>query len=513
MKFKKDIFISYAHIDDESLVEGEAGWISEFHRSLEIRLAQLLGYRPNIWRDRELTGNNDFSDEILSQLPEIAILVSIHSPRYVKSEWCVREVNEFHRVAEKNIGATIGTRSRIFKVIKTPVDLAQHPPIIQGLLGYEFFKVDPETGRIREFSKLFGKEAQLAYWAKLDDLAHDLVALLEDIAKKAGDAAASSGTEQTTVKPAVPETPVPAVKKETKTQRRIYLSETSYDSKEKRESISRLLIDKGFTVLPDKNLPLVIDEYETDVKAMIRECDLSIHIIGSNFGLVPEGTNKSKVQLQNEIAAEISKEKNMPRLIWLSPGAKIEDERQSGFVEELKRSDVLLSGADLLIGPLEDLEFAITDKLTEPKQEVVVEEDVADDPDRPKQIYLICDQADLGATGPVEDFLFNKGFEVILPAFEGDQTELRLDHQENLKTCDAVLIYYGAGNDLWLRSKTRDLLKIAGYGRKKPLTVKTVCVAAPMTPQKERFRSHEVKVMMLPEDNMAALEDFIKDIK
>jgi hypothetical protein len=34
MKFKKDIFISYAHIDDEALIEGESGWITEFHRSL-----------------------------------------------------------------------------------------------------------------------------------------------------------------------------------------------------------------------------------------------------------------------------------------------------------------------------------------------------------------------------------------------------------------------------------------------------------------------------------------------
>ena len=99
MKFKKDIFISYAHIDDESLMEGESGWITEFHRSLEIRLAQLLGYRPNIWRDKDLKGNSEFSDEILIQLPDIALMVSIHSPRYVKSDWCVREVNEFHRIA------------------------------------------------------------------------------------------------------------------------------------------------------------------------------------------------------------------------------------------------------------------------------------------------------------------------------------------------------------------------------------------------------------------------------
>ncbi len=510
MKFNKDIFISYAHIDDEALMEGEPGWISEFHRSLEIRLAQLLGYRPTIWRDKALDGNHNFSDEILTQLPEIAVLVSIHSPRYVKSDWCVREVNEFHRIAESNIGAMIGTKSRIFKVIKTPVELSQHPQVIQGLLGYEFFKIDPETGKPREFSKLYGKEAQLAYWAKLDDLAHDLAALLEEIGNNTASPAqinvsSVGGAKQVNASEATG-------KQKTHDSRKIYLAETSSEMKEKRESIGRMLLDKGYLVLPDRNLPIEADEYVAEVKKILLECEMSIHIIGSKFGMVLEGTEKSKTQLQNEISGEISTEKNLSRLIWMAPDQKIEDERQINFIDELKNSETLLSGADLIVSPLEDLEFAIQDKLAESKKEMPADE-VESDAGGPKQIYLICDQADLENIVEIENFLFDKGFEIILPAFEGDQTELRLDHQENLKNCDAVLIYYGAGNDLWLRSKTRDLLKIAGYGRKKPLHVKSVCIGAPLSPQKERFRSHEIKVISVVDGNLGVLEEFINEIK
>ena len=100
LNFEKDIFISYAHIDDEALVEGGKGWITEFHRSLEVRLSQLLGERPNIWRDSRLDGNHIFSDEIISQFPKIGILISILTPRYVKSEWCVKEVLEFKKASE-----------------------------------------------------------------------------------------------------------------------------------------------------------------------------------------------------------------------------------------------------------------------------------------------------------------------------------------------------------------------------------------------------------------------------
>ena len=121
---------------------------------------------------------------------------------------------------------------------------------------------------------------------------------------------------------------------------------------------------------------------------------MSIHIIGSKFGMVLEGTEKSKTQLQNEISGEISTEKNLSRLIWMAPDQKIEDERQINFIDELKNSETLLSGADLIVSPLEDLEFAIQDKLAESKKEMPADE-VESDAGGPKQIYLICDQADL----------------------------------------------------------------------------------------------------------------------
>src|ERR1043166_10085774 len=121
MKFEHDFLISYAHIDDEALVAGDKGWVSRLHRLLEIRVGQLLGETPKIWRDPKLQGNDYFSDTILERLPRIAALVSVLSPRYVQSEWCNRELKEFFRVAERSGGVRIGDKARIFKVVKTPV--------------------------------------------------------------------------------------------------------------------------------------------------------------------------------------------------------------------------------------------------------------------------------------------------------------------------------------------------------------------------------------------------------
>ena len=140
MRFEKDIFISYAHIYNESMVDGDKGWITEFHRSLEIRLAQLLGQKPVIWRDQKLQGNDVFGDEIVDQFENVAIFISILSPRYVKSEWCTKEVLEFKKASEKNIGLRHKNKSRIFKLIKTPVSFEEHPEAMKDLLGYEFIK-------------------------------------------------------------------------------------------------------------------------------------------------------------------------------------------------------------------------------------------------------------------------------------------------------------------------------------------------------------------------------------
>jgi len=82
-----------------------------------------------------------------------------------------------------------------------------------------------------------------------------------------------------------------------------------------------------------------------------------------------------------------------------------------------------------------------------------------------------------------------------VPVFEGEDKQLRLDHQDNLIACDAVMIYYGEGNELWMRSKHRELMKIAGYGRTTPLQCKGVYLAPPFSERKSRFRAHDAIII------------------
>ena len=51
MKFAKQIFISYAHIDNQPLSPEQQGWITRFHNTLQGFLNTRLGWDAAIWRD------------------------------------------------------------------------------------------------------------------------------------------------------------------------------------------------------------------------------------------------------------------------------------------------------------------------------------------------------------------------------------------------------------------------------------------------------------------------------
>src|SRR5262245_37762579 len=128
MSFDQDAFISYAHIDNEPLPTEKRGWVDLFDETLRQLLAQAAGKRVRVWRDPKLQGNDVVTEEILGKIGQTAVLVSVLSPPYVESEWCTREIIRFYEEAQKNCGIVVGNKSRIFKVVKMPLDDDAAPP-------------------------------------------------------------------------------------------------------------------------------------------------------------------------------------------------------------------------------------------------------------------------------------------------------------------------------------------------------------------------------------------------
>jgi hypothetical protein len=499
MIFEKDVFISYAHLDDKPLSEGAKGWITNFHKLLQTRLEQIIGHELNIWRDERLTGNEVFAPEIVAQFPRLKAMVSIITPRYVQSDWCRQELELFYKAACKNGGISIGNKSRIFKVVKTPVDKDEIEKytgnihkVFEEILDYKFYLQETATGKFRELAQGSWVEnrIQQEFMDKLDDVVQDIAYLIKTLNKSEKIEAA---------------------------KRKIYLAETTYDLQNYHDNLARELEEGGFEVLPDKNLPYVIDRFRNEVEAFIDESILSVHLISStNYALQPEGSDKSTVILQNEIAAQKSATNNLNRLIWIppsAPGATSNEKmlaQQRAFVDELMHNADFQKGADILEGTLEEFKHAIFDtikridaeeKARHEAEEKAKEISAAADSiiistgQELKLVYLVCDQRDLDSTRPLEDLIAESGYEILLPLFDGDQAQLRQAHLDNLKICDAVIIYYGAGNYRWTGSMKSDLLRLSVLNRTKPLLHKAIYIAGPSDKDKDTFKAIDFEII------------------
>ena len=465
--FNKDLFISYAHIDNQPLTPDQKGWISRFHVSLEALLSMRLGHTAKIWRDNKLQGNDVFADEIVDQFAQTAVLVSILTPRYLESEWCTKEVREFCGRAEKSGGMVVGNKARVFKIVKTPVATQESlPAVVKDVLGYEFFTLEGDTPY--EMDSAYGEKFGQDYNRMVGKIAWDIAQLLKQLETNTS-ADDNGGVANATGKPT------------------IYLAECSYDRKEAREILEGDLRRHGYTVLPDQQLPRDEVGYVTAVEHLLARCTLAVHLVGISNGAVPDGpSQKSAVVLQNELAAQKSKSGTLARVIWLPEGTHSEQAPQRAFIEALHQDAEAQFGADLITGDLEMLKASIhatLKKLEQPEPQPPEKQHVAEDGD--KLIYLICTEKDRKATVPIRRYFQEQGCGVALPAFEGDATAVRDAHRQLMATCDAILLFYGAGDEAWKRTLDIELKKLQGYRGGKPVLASGTYLAAPMTADKE----------------------------
>jgi hypothetical protein len=301
----------------------------------------------------------------------------------------------------------------------------------------------------------------------------------------------------------------------------VYLAETTSDLREAREALRRDLLEAGYRVLPEGTLPLVAEEAETEIRRALEHVRLSIHPIGRQYGLVPEGGSRSLVDIQHELAAERDGSSRFARLIWVPERLDVQDHRQRQILERLRADPRLGHGADLVETYFEGLRTVVQDWIRKDRLPVepqaapiaaaapIASESAgagAEATGPSAKLYVMADERDLARLEPWADALFRSGFEVILPVFQGEEREIREYHEENLAHCDAVLIAYGAGNEVWVRRKLREIQKAAGYGRTKPAPPVAVCLIGPHTPEKDRFRTHEATIV--PQWDGVALDAF-----
>lgn len=456
MAFEIDVLIIFSEADN---TEQNGFWVTQFKRFLNVMLTQVLGEQANI----QLKSETD--NMIAPLLNNVAVLIPVLSENFIRSGQCLDNLEMFYKATEQQNSPY----NRVFKVFKSPLSWPQQPPRIRELLGYEMYQIDNDTGEVREYADYFSSEAERQYWMKMVDLAYDISDIL----------LALKGHEK------------PEIKK-LYGRKTIYLAETGHDLSVQRNIIRRELQRLGFLVLPAKTLPSEYHEFERVVRQNLEEADMSIHLFGSSYGEIPEGSDRSSMFLQNEFAAQKSErvgKDNFPRLIWISPALVNVSERQRAFLEMLKRDAALQSGAEILQTPLEDFKNIIRAELLE-KREYHVQSSAGE-----RTVYFVHDKVDREEVQPVIETLKQKGYTVLTPDFDGDLMRVRSTHINNLRSFDAAIIYKGKVNEQWVRMKVLDLLKAPGLGRSKPIKGKAVITRTGSPMNLDAYKKHNIRVV------------------
>jgi hypothetical protein len=345
---------------------------------------------------------------------------------------------------------------------------------MQGTKSYRFYWPDPEQPkRTIELRSNFVGENALRYFRELDGLASDIAELLKAMAK-----------------PQAPEPDTLAV----------YLAETTSDLDGKLSELRRDLKDRGYVILPDVDLDYRAGKYREKVRGYLGRSVLSVHIVGSEYGIVPEGEIKSNVGLQLELAMT-QRDPSLFRLIWMPGGPPPPDQRQIDFIARINDEICAQPSVDLLNGNIEDLKTVVHDRLKQIRKEKarptppgrVASRRNANEPLR---VYIMCERADQDSPSlaALQSYFINQGCEPMLPAFEGSESELLQVHAENLKLCDGCMIYYGQGSSAWYDAKLRDLRKYL-TGRQPPVGAKAIYIAQPPSDHKKRVMTLEAKIL------------------
>ena len=463
MRFKRHLFISYTHKDNKPLFSDADGWVSRFHKTLGVVLEQRLGRVPEIWRDERLQGNDVFTPEIMAQLPDSAVLLAVLSEGYVASQWCRDEARAFCDAAEREGNLTLDNKSRVFKVIKAPpASLDPLPSVMREMTGYNFFERLPGNAP-KELDPDFDKDSRAKYIDQIMTLAFNLSTLINDLEAANDDSHTATG----------PQLPL------------VYLAECDHDRSADRSALAIDLAARGYTVLPDRELPRAEAAYRGAVQAALARCKLAVHLVGDRSGWAPDGESRCPaVVLQNAESAALARDGALRRVVSLPAGLQGSDPAQGQFIHALHHDDTVQRG-ELITADLEEVKRAVNEALAEierPPPPAVAS-------GAAKAVYLVYDKRDSDAIDGLAELLDGEGLELLLPAFAADAQAARLAHEQRLTACDAVLVYYGQGTKEWYANVQIDIAKAPSLRQGRPIATVYGWLAPEKTLDKKKLAS------------------------
>jgi len=436
--FSNDVFISYSHLDDQS-VDGP-GWVGDFHQRIQIEIQEALGAQVHIWRDRRLGPSDDFGRDLDRQLRGSAMLLAILSPGYLNSPWCEWELEGF--VGARRIGDLwVDTKCRAIKILKRPIDAASNRLRVLSETGFvECFEIDPASGHAYEMkggSDLFAR--------RLTDLGLEISIVLRNMRRA----------------------------------RSVFLGTASAPLLGQRERVKQELEARDYRVLTrgdgSADDPLI-------VRDAVKESSLSILFDGRQD---PASEHEKDVLATAE--RTVAREEGARQLVVLrgQPDEALPPWHEMAATDDGAKVEWLFDP------PTHSLYHTVLEMLGTPTEH-------GGRPQRLVRVYLICDRQDhplllSNRARLLRDHLLRLGFEVKVPLAEGDDAaEFSRDNRKKLRQCDGVLLYWGTARQSWFEQRLGELMQARGWRRGREFVAVGAFVADPENAVKENYETREV---------------------
>jgi hypothetical protein len=416
---RHDVFISYAHADDEVAVGASSGWVTTLAAELRKVLRRKLGgHEPSIWMDHQLAANIPVEQALIDTLRASRTLLLVMSPGYQRSTWCERELGNFLAASR-----TIPNKNNVFLVEIEPVARERWQPALRSLTGIRFWekRFEEQAARLMGFPVPKADEDN-PYWRNLNELAHL-------IARHLVDQSAESITRE---------------------QRWVLVAEATDDLLDRREQMVAALRQHQFDVLPATDYPRDSEaSYARGVREDLLRAPAFVQLFGQFEGRKPSGSDASFVALQAREVVLASARRPLEILQWRPNDLDLESLPVGAYRE-------LLRGKNVQASRFEAFKQATLEALSSPQVFRSVTPSSQPAPNGDLMVYVNAAVVDQEVADRVVDSLHSLGVSVALSMEHRDKqspAEIRRAQEEGIKSSDGVVIVYGRSPISWVQAQ------------------------------------------------------------
>jgi hypothetical protein len=309
-----DIFLSYGHIDNED----PEGWVKELEERLEKRLNSLFGKRGNrIYIDNEQDGTKILDDMMKSNIDDASIFLSVASPAYFQSEYCLYEIDYYMSKLntedlspEEKEELRRKLLSRIVIIRKLDTEFTHDALTKQIYINF----CDEEANR--EYTSTYQSDQYISQVYELANILHNILKIVKKESNELRDPD-DIELEHAGEKP------------------KIFIAEPAPDKKVYAQKLESQLLVDGFDVVKLPAKDRIADEWEEQTKEYIigNNCQTVVHILGKKL----QYQNDTSLQeIQYEAAKEERDNMEFNQIVWIPKGSDNSNQVQYQFFKKLR---------------------------------------------------------------------------------------------------------------------------------------------------------------------------------